>query len=200
MRGFQEDFVELEGKFRSMARQFESRQRSAGQPHDPETGDFISRDDDRFKPKERIGQGMSTAIKYDVVRDARRDATRYVPEMDAQKIFSEHPSWKTHRVYTTSELVVIHEYGTSTKAEDQSRATINSPDGRGYIIPRSGYDEISVGPDDFPQALERMPWNFRYVVHPGVGGKQFVRNAAFRHTDTINERVDDEFDKFHLDV
>lgn len=187
------DFRELADDLEELAEKFEAR-REQRTPQDPETGKFVS-PQGRFDPKNRIASGISTAMREDVVPDARRGAKRHVPAQDARTIQHNQTRWNQHFLYATSDLVKYHEFGTSTRASDPSKATINAPSGGGYVIPRKGYDNLPFGPDQV-EMMDEL--NFQFVVHPGVEGQHFMQRALDRNLHSIEEAVADELDDVNL--
>jgi len=193
--GWGRDFQELADQLEELAEKFETR-RQQRTPQDPETGQFRS-PEGRFNPKNRISSGISTAMRDDVVPDAQRGARRTVPESDARTIRHTKQAWNRHFLVSTSDLVKYHEFGTSTRASDPSKATINAPSGGGYVIPREGYDNLPFGPDQV-EMMDEL--DFQFVVHPGVEGKHFMQNALNRNLHSIEEAVADELDDLNLDL
>lgn len=188
-----DDFEELADKLEELAERFEQR-RSDQTPRDPETGRFQS-PKGRFNPKQRIASGMSTAMREHVVPDAQTGASRYVPGKDAKTIRHEQFAWNRHYLASTSDLVKYHEFGTSTRASDPSKATINAPNNGGYVIPQAGYDSLPFGPDNLPNELD-----FKFVVHPGVEGQHFMEIAVEQNLRNIEEAVARELDNIGLDL
>lgn len=185
------DFEELGDKLEELAEKFE-RQRDQRQAQNPADNFKFVVEEGKFDPKNRIGAGISKAMREDVVPDARRNAT---PRSEARSIRHSSSGWNRHQLYSTSDLIKYHEFGTSTRASDQSQATINAPSGDGYVIPLEGYDSLPFGPDTLPNELE-----FQFVVHPGVEGKHFMRNALNRNLYSIEDAVAEELDKVNLDL
>lgn len=189
------DFRELGDQLENLAEKFEV-QRQQRTPQDPETGQFVS-PEGRFDPKNRISSGISIAMRRDVVPDAKRNGRRYVPSEDAETIQHHKTDWNRHQLVATSDLVKYHEFGTSTRADDKSKATINAPGGGGYVIPRKGYDSLPFGPDQVAMMDEL---DFKFVVHPGVRGRHFMRNALNRNLHSIEDAVAEELDEINLDL
>lgn len=158
-------------------------------------GRFIS--PDGYRVKQRIGQGVADAMENGVVPDAKARASRHVTGEAVESIQYEQVSWNEHRFGATHDLVKYHEYGTSTRAEDKARATINAPGGDGYVIPLDGYDSLPFGPDAVSMMDEL---NFQFVVHPGVRGKHFMRDALDGNTWLIEEKVAEELDDVEIDI
>lgn len=189
------DFKRLEEKLEELAEKFDDKG-DGRQPRDPETGRFQSKEG-RFNPKNRIGDGISKALQQGVVPEAKHSASRHVTATAKQSIRSESLSWNRHQFGATHDLVKYHEYGTSTKATDPSRATINAPNGDGYVIPIDGYDSLPFGPD---QVALMDELDFHFIVHPGVRGKHFMRDALMGNTWLIEEKVAEELDKIGIDL
>lgn len=188
------DFEELADKLNELAERFE-RTRQQRTPRGSD-GQFVS-PEGRFDPKQRIAAGISKAVQNGIVPDAQVRAKRHVPPEDARTIRYESAGWNRHFIGSTSDLVKYHEYGTSTRASDKTRATINAPDGSGYVIPLDGYDSLPFGPDEVSRMDEL---NFQFVVHPGVRGKHFIEESLRGNTWMIEESVADELDEIDLDL
>lgn len=205
-------FEELSDKLEELADKFDTRAGSQT-PRDPETGQFRSKAG-RFDPKNRIMSGVHNAVEDHVVPQARTDAAKHVPPEDARTIKHESRGWSgdryRHSFYSTSDLVKYHEFGTSTKAQDRSRATIDTfPNGEtGYRIP---------APPKQYAAIPASEWNgpdwmiytdgdgqdaviFDYVVHPGVSNKRFMQRALEQNIWAIREYVADELDDIDIDI
>jgi len=193
-------FKELSRKLEALADQFESR--AGGPGRDPNTGKFQS-------AKPRIKKGIDRAMDDRVVPDARSGARPHVPDGHHRQIYHDSEGWKgdiyRHYMYSTSDLVKYHEFGTSTKAQDRSKATINEPggyridpDGKPVAIPAdqwTGPDFMVYTDGDGPDAVF-----FDYVVHPGVSSKRFMQRALNTNVITIEERVADELDDIDLEL
>ena len=189
-------FEELGYRISELAERFESEATGVagqgGQGRDPESGQFLS--PESFEPKKRINVGIQKALD-DIVDQGRAAASRHVPDEDARTVTSESFNWNRHRFGATSDLVKHHEYGTSTRASDPSRATVNAPNNDGYVIPLDGYDSLPFGPD----AVDTMDsLNFRFVVHPGVEGKHFLRDTLEQNTWKIKRNIARELDKIEF--
>jgi hypothetical protein len=102
-----------------------------------------------------------------------------------------------HRFGATHDLIKYHEYGTGPEADSKSRATINAPNGDGYVIPLDGYDSLPFGPDAVA-GMDEL--NFEFVVHPGVEAKHFMRDALNGNTWLIEEKVADRLDRLEIDI
>lgn len=161
-------------------------------------GRFIS--PQGFEPKRRIGAGVTDAMRQSgtgIVDQAKAGASGHVTSDAKQTIQHRQVEWNRHEFFATHELIKYHEYGTSTKADDRSQATINAPNGDGYVIPIEGYDSLPFGPDAVA-GMEEL--NFQFVVHPGVRGKHFMRDALFGNTWLIEEKIADRLDDIEIDV
>jgi len=193
-----EGFREFADELRKLAEEFD--ERTAGRfnnaGRDPQANEFISTEDQTVK--DAISQGMTDAVQGGIVPDAQTNAKLYVPDEDAETIQHERVNWNHHRLGATSDLVAYHEFGTSTKATDQSKATRNAPDGSGYIIPIEGYDSLPVTSDDMPGALSQI--DFEYVVHPGVKAQHFIEKSLKTNTFLIEESVADRLDDLEIDI
>lgn len=192
--GWEDDFEELADELDDFGRRFKREAR-----RDPETGEFRS-ESDSFSPKKRIFTGMRKGIRDDIVPEAKRRASRYVPSDAVNSIQSYSVSWNKHYFGATDELVKYHEYGTGPKALDRNKATINAPSRSGYIIPFDGYPVQSengvYGPDNFPAALEQLGPEFQYSVHPGVSAQRFMFNTVRDKKHKLLENVVEEFEAF----
>lgn len=193
-----DDFYEFADKLEELSDEFESRTegRINNSGRDPERNEFVS--PDGWAPKRRIADGITRAMRNGVVPEAKHNASRYVRDEAKETIQHEEVTWNRHRFFATNDLVKYHEFGTSTKATDKSKATLNAPGQRGYIIPVEGYDSLDVGPDAFPQMLDEI--DFKYVVHPGVKARHFMRDALRHNTWLIEDRVAEELDDIEMDI
>lgn len=192
--GWDKDFEELSDELNGFAQKFKREAR-----RDPETGQYRS-EDSELNPKARIDAGMRTGITEDIVPEAKRRASQYVPPRAVDSIEGFSGSWNNHYLIATNDLVKYHEYGTGTKATDPRKGTTNAPDRSGYIIPSDGYpvttDSGMYGPENFPAALEQLGADFEYVVHPGVKAQRFMWQAVLDNKHKLGDRVADEFEKF----
>jgi hypothetical protein len=182
-------FEETAGAFESIANYFERERVDliSGSARDPETGQFVSPKEDKYNPKNRIQNAIRAVLNGMIVLDAQNLAKEYVGEKRAQSITGRTESWRRHYLVSRNDIVAYHEFGTSTQARDQSRATINAPGGGGYVIPLDGYDDIPYSPDDIPGLDEPLP--FRYVVHPGVEQQGFMRKAIRGNRENIKDEI-----------
>jgi len=197
-------FRDLADEMQKLADYYRSRKGSA-QGRDPDTGQFAS-------PKPRIRKGIDRAMEEVVVPQARTDAEESVPAYSAMTIDHESLEWKDevyrHRYYATDDLVRYHEFGTSTKANDKSKATISTfPNGqRGYRIPSEGKAAIPAEEWDGPPEMVYRDGDgkdaviFDYVVHPGVAEQRFMRDALDHNSLTIEEYIANELDKIGVNL
>lgn len=191
-----EGFEELGHKLDSLADRFEEKTtgRISGSGQDPQTSSFIS--PSGLHAKDRIGIGIAKALEEDVIPEARRRGGDFVPNEDKQSIDYRRNTWYNFDI-GGNDMVKYHEFGTSTKATDKSKATINAPNGDGYVIPLDGYDSLPFGPD----AVETMDeLNFQFVVHPGVESQHFIREALYGNIWRIKQSVARELDKLKIDI
>lgn len=192
------DFRELGDKLQELADQF--KQRGTGRISGSGQADGLFVSPQGFDAKRRIGAGINDAMNEQgtgIVDQAEQRASRHVPREAAATIQHKQIAWNRHQFGATHELVKYHEYGTSTKADDTARATINAPDGNGYVIPIDGYDSLPFGPDQVAM-MDEM--NFQFVVHPGVEGKHFLRDTLRGNTWLIEEKVAEQLDDIEIDV
>lgn len=195
--GWGRDFTEFARDLEELAEQFgkQATGRISGSGQDPVTSEFIS--PEGFEPKRRIAAGIGDAMENGIVPEAKRNASRYVTTEAKESITYQQGSWNVHRFGATHDLVKYHEFGTGTKASDPSKATINAPDGGGYVIPIEGYDSLPFGPDSVAM-MDHLEFNF--VVHPGVRGRHFMRDALRGNTWLIEEQVAEQLDQIKIDI
>lgn len=197
-------FRDMADEFEKMAEYFRSR-KGVDQGRDPDTGQFAS-------PKPRIRKGIDRAMDEIVVPEAQREAEESVPIQDAQTIDHQSDGWDgdtyKHQFYATSDLVRYHEFGTSTHANDKSRATIETfPNGRrGYRIPSNGKAAIPEDEWDGPPEMVYRDGDGKnavildYVVHPGVPEQRFMRDAIDYNSLRFEEYIAEELDKIGVNL
>lgn len=193
-----QDFTELARKMDSLSEHFSERATGRYSGSGRANNKFIS--PKGMRAKQSIGDGIEDAMTDDengIVSQAKKRASSHVTREAVESIQYERGSWNAHRFGATHELIKYHEYGTGTKADDSSKATINAPDGTGYVIPLDGYDSLPFGPDAVGQMQEL---DFQFVVHPGVRGKHFMQKALEGRTWLIEKKVAERLDDIQIDV
>lgn len=199
-------FRELEDKIRELAVRFDT-QRQPQRPRDEE-GQFRP-EEGYFDPKERIGAGIQSALGP-IRKDAHGNVSEKLGPGEASTVHTQSNDWNHHYLYSTSDLVKYHEFGTSTKAQDPSQATIESfPNGkRGYRIPAPPDQYFAIpesewsGPEwmVYRDGDEKNAVIFDYVVHPGVESQRFLQRALEYNTHLIRNEVADELDNIDIQI
>lgn len=193
------DFLELAETLEDVSDEFSEKAEGRISGSGISDGSFISPQGQTVKGA--IGQGVRDAFEgssgRSIVDQAKARASSHVTREAKETIQYEQQSWNMHTFGATHDLIKYHEYGTGTRAEDKERATINAPDGDGYVIPLEGYDSLPFGPGAVKQ-MEEL--DFRFVVHPGVEGKHFMRDALRGNTWLIEEKVAERLDDLRIDV
>lgn len=196
---FRKDFYELARKLDDLSEEFSDKAegRVSGSGRDS-SGSFISPQGQTAKGA--IGRGVKDAFTEPgsgIVDQAKSRASGSVTREAKETIQYQQGSWNVHRFGATHDLIKHHEYGTGPKADSKSQATINAPDGDGYVIPLEGYDSLPFGPESV-KGMDEL--NFQFVVHPGVEGKHFLRDTLNGNTWLIEEKVADRLDNLSIDV
>jgi len=204
-------FEELAQKLREQGEVFEERV-GGGVGTTRTTG--IDPDSNRFtSAKTAIQAGVSDTMDEHVVPQARTEARQHVPTGHAKTIDHDGGEWTgssyRHQFFSTSDLVKYHEFGTSTKAQDTSRATIDTFDNgeRGYRIP-SPPGKAAIPADEwngpswmiYTEGDGKDAVIFDYVVHPGVPAQKFMQDALEENMPFIKDKVEEKLERIDLEL